>query len=481
MLGFLIIVESFFMLGAACVDFFYIENDLFSMFNSNKGFTGLIISSAITLVVGAVFFFIGFNSSKNVGLREGYSVVGLVWIFFSIFGMLPLLFGGVTDNITDAFFEAMSGFTTSGSSTIADVEVLPHSLLLWRSISQWLGGMGIVVLSLTVLPFLSVSTKLFSAETAGQTYNKLTPRIKDTARRLWGMYTLFTLILAILLYFEGMSIFDAVNHALTTMASGGYSTKNASIGHWNSPMIHYTITLFMIITGINFTCMYFAIFRQKFSKLFKDEEFKTFILIIAIFTTTIFIANSLTINPINSFSDFEQNFRESIFRTVSIITTTGFVANDHTLWTDFTLLLCILLMFSGACAGSTTGGMKIIRVLITFKNCFFELRRLLHPNAVLPLKINNKVVQNSIVSNIFAFIFLYFAFLLFGVFAFMIDGMSVKEAFMLSISSISNNCLPISGYSITPASKWIMSFLMLVGRLEFFTIVLLFSRELWKK
>ena len=470
------------MLGAACVDFFYIENSFFSMLNSNKGFTGLIISSAITLAVGVIFFFSGFKSSKNIGLREGYLIVGTVWIVFSVFGMLPLLFGGVANNVTDAFFEAMSGFTTTGFSVIPDVEVLPHSLLLWRSITPWLGAMGIVVLSLAVFPFFGIGNQLFLAETTRISFNKIAPRIKDTARRLWGMYVLLTLILAILLYLEGMGLFDAVNHALTTMASGGYSTKNASIGYWTSPSIHYTITLFMIITGINFTCMYFAIFQQKFSKLFKDEEFKTFILIIIVFTTLIFIVNLLTISSINSFADFEKNFRESIFQTVSVVSTTGYVINGHALWTNFTLLFCILLLFSGACAGSTTSGMKVIRVLITLKNCFFELRRLLHPNAVLPLKINNKVVQNSVVQNVYAFMFMFFAFLLFGIIVFMINGMSVQQAFMLSISSISNNnCLPIGEYTLSIASKWVMSFLMLIGRLEFFTIVLLFSRDLWKK
>jgi len=484
MLGFLIIVEGFFMLAAACVEFFYIENfenGLFSMIETNKGFSGLIISTAITFVVGAIFFFSGFKSPRNVGLREGYLVVGTVWIFFSLFGMLPFLFSGYVGNVTDAFFESMSGFTTTGTSAIKDIEVLPKCLLLWRSITQWLGGMGIVVFSIAILPFLGVSPQLFSAEPTGPTYNKIAPRIKDTARRLWAMYVLFTLILATLLFFEGMDLFDAVNHGLTIMSSGGYSTKNASIGHWNSPMIHYTATIFMIIAGINFTCMYFAIFQHKFSKLFKDEEFRTFILIIVVFTAIFSIINALTTSPISSISDFEKNFRESIFQVVSVTSTSGFVIADQSLFTKFTLLLCILLMFSGACSGSTTGGMKIIRVLITFKNCFYELRRLLHPNAVLPLKINNKVVQNSVVQNVYAYLFLFAAVLLLGVFALMIDGMSLKEAFMAALSSICNNSIPIGEYAASTASKWIMSFLMLVGRLEFFTIILLFSPELWKK
>ena len=483
MLGFLIIVESIFMLGSACVEFFFIENFKtdFDKLLINNGFTGLIISSAITFILGAIFFFSGFKSPKNVGLREGYLVVGVVWVFFSIFGMLPFLFSGATTSITDAFFESMSGFTTTGASVIGDIEALPRCLLLWRSVTEWLGGMGIVVFSIAVLPFLGVSPLLFSAEPTGPTYDKIAPRIKDTARRLWGMYALLTLILATLLFFEGMGVFDAVNHAFTIMASGGYSTKNANIGYWNSPMIHYTAAIFMIITGINFTCMYFAIFQRKFSKLFKDEEFRTFIFVIIIFISIVTVVNTLTIRPIANIFDFEKNFRESAFQVISIISSSGFTISDHNFFTKFTLLLCFLLMFSGACSGSTSGGMKIIRVLIMFKNCFYEIRRLLHPNAVLPLKINNKVVQNNVVLNVYAFMFLFFAFMLLGVFVFMIDGMSAREAFVSALSSISNNSPLIGDYAVSMVSKWTMSFLMLVGRLEFFTIVLLFSPELWKK
>ena len=484
MLGFLIIAEGIFMLGSACVEFFYIknfDNGLFSIIETNKGFTGLIISSAITVVVGVIFFFSGFKSPKNVGLREGYLIVGVVWIFFSLFGMLPFLFSGFINNITDAFFESMSGFTTTGSSVINDVEALPKCLLLWRSVTEWLGGMGIVVFSIAVLPFLGVSPQLFSAEPTGPTYNKIAPRIKDTARRLWGMYALLTFILAMLLFFEGMDLFDAVNHALTTLASGGYSTKNASIGYWDSPLIHYTATIFMIIAGVNFTYMYFAMFQGKVSKLFKDEEFRTFILVIMVFTALITIINALTISPITNIFDFEKNFRESIFQVVSVTSSSGFAVSDSTVFTKFTLLLIILLMFSGACSGSTTGGMKIIRVLIMFKNCYYSIRHLLHPNAVLPLKINNKVVQNNVALNVYAFMVLFFAFLLLGIFALMIDGMSLNEAFRAALTSISNNSIPIGSYTASTASKWTMSFLMLVGRLEFFTIVLLFSPELWKK
>jgi len=484
MLGFLVITEGFFMLASALVEFFYIKSgyDLFYLFNHNKGFSGLIISSAITLVAGVILFLSTFKSSKKIGLREGFLIVSMVWIFFSIFGTLPLLFGGVTDNFTDAFFESMSGFTTTGLTIVEDVEVLPHSLLLWRSVTTWLGGMGIVVLSLAILPFLGVSNQLFLAESSRISYSQIAPRIKDTARRLWGMYLLLTLILTILLYLEGMSIFDAVNHGLTTMASGGYSTKNASIGYWHSPLIHYTIVVFMIISGINFTLMYFAIFQRNFSKLFKDEEFRTFIWIIIVFTVSIFIVNFLPINTMHSASDFERNFRESIFQTVSAISTTGYTITNDTPLTSFTLLSCVLLLFSGACAGSTTSGMKIIRVLITVKNCFYEFRRLMHPNAVLPLKINNKAVPNSTVMNVYAFMFLFVFFILFGTAALMFDGLTIKEALVMSISSVSNNtCLPIGSFPLATVSKWVISFLMLIGRLEFFTIILLFVPDLWKK
>jgi trk system potassium uptake protein TrkH len=493
MLGFLIIIEGLLMLVAASVDFFYAEKNIFTsgfdfnlllQINKNNGFVALIESGAITIFFGVIFYLIGFRSSKQLGLREGYSIVSLVWIFFSIFGMLPFLFSGAVDNVTDAFFESMSGFTTTGSSFFVNVECFPHSLLLWRSLTEWLGGMGIVVLSLAILPFLGVSMQLFTAESTGVTYDKLAPRIKDTARRLWGMYAVLTLILAALLYFEGMGIFDAVNHALTTIASGGYSTKDASLAHWNSQLIHYTIILFMFLTGINYTLMYFALVQHKFSKLFKDEEFKTFFWVIIVFTIIILVVNSLTIREIHSIYDFEQNFRESLFQTVSVLSTTGFYVSDYKIWSPFVLILLVLLMCSGACAGSTTGGMKMIRVVIMFKNCRYELRRLLHPNAILPIRINNKTLQNSVTANVYAFMTLFVVLFIAGFLALLMAQMPVKEAFITSISCISNSCSTIIGgtYSTAaPAAKWIMSALMLVGRLEIFTVVLLFSKELWKK
>jgi trk system potassium uptake protein TrkH len=487
MLGFLIIVEGIFMLLASSVDFFYVKN-LNELIHNNRGFTALLLSGAITIGFGLIFYLIGFRSSKEVGVREGYSIVSLVWIFFSLFGMLPFLLSGVTGNITDAFFESMSGFTTTGSSVLADIEVLPHSMLFWRSLTQWLGGMGIVVLSLAILPFLGVSPQLFTAEASGTNVNKLSPQIKDTARRLWGLYAVLTLILAGLLYIEDMGIFDAINHALTTLASGGYSTKNNGILYWNSPLIHYTLIFFMFIAGVSFTLLYFAFAKMQFSKLFKDEEFKTYFFVLLITAFLILIIISLTSNPINSVSDLERNFRDSLFQVTAVISSSGFYIADHTQWIPLAWILILLLKFSGGMAGSTSGGMKMIRIVIMFKNCVYELKRLLHPNAVIPLRINKKVLNDTVAVNVYAFMFLFMMLLLVGFLALILAQMPVKEAFVTSLSCISNIGMSIGEFGLegnyalaTVPAKWIMSFLMLIGRLEIFTVVLLFSRDLWRK
>ncbi len=476
-LGQLLFIETLFLLVSAAIAAGYHESD----------FLPLLKASGITAIGGLIGYLTGMRSSRQIGVREGYVVVTLVWILFSLFGMLPFLFHGCIPSVTDAFFETMSGFTTTGASILTNVEALPHGLLFWRSIMQWLGGMGIVVLSLAVLPFFGGNMQLFLAEFPGPTYDKLQPRIKNTARQLWVLYIVLTCAAAITLTIGGMDFFDAVCHALTTMASGGYSTKQASIAYWDSAFIQYTIIIFMVLAGTNFALLYWAFVKRRFDKLWKDEEFKSYILMIGIFV--MLITCGLVINTdASTLAEYERAFRKSLFQVVSFVTTTGFSTTDYTIWKPAVWLLLLLLMFCGGSAGSTSGGFKVARLLLICKNSYYELKRLIHPNAVLPIRVNEHVVSDKTVSNIYAFATIYVAIIIFSTCVVAVSGISLSDSFGVVLSSISNvgptigHYGPTSSFADIPtAIKWFLSFIMLVGRLELFTVLVLFSPTFWKK
>lgn len=476
-LGFLLEIEAAFMALSSIVAFVYNESSQWAMIGS----------AGATALFGFACIMIGRGSAKQIGLRESYLIVGLVWVLFSIFGMMPFLFGKAINNVTDAFFETMSGFTTTGATILTDVDHFPKGLLFWRSLLQWLGGMGIMVFSMAVLPMFGSGMQIYAAEVTGPTYDKIQPRIKDSARKLWELYVVLTLAAFGALWAAGMGWHDAICHAFATMATGGFSTKQASIGYWSSPMIQYIIMLFMLVASINFTLLYNAVIRQQFKRLWKDEELRVFLAIIGCVALYLFVALMVT-GGLNTFGGVEHNFRDALFQTISIMTTTGFCTTDYMKWQPSLWLLLFILTALGGCAGSTSGGIKIIRLHIALKNVLFEFRRVLHPKAIMPVRINKHVVPESIVNNIHAFLMIFFILTLSCTIALLAMGMKLEEAFGASLASISNVGValgklgPSGGYASVPvAGKWLLSWLMLVGRLELFTMLLVLSPSFWRR
>jgi len=357
-IGALLMVLSGLMFTSLPFSFYFNENDS----------SALVWSAVITLLVGGVLWWFNRATDNKVAKREGYLIVTLGWLAIAVFSLLPFLLSGVFDNITNAFFESMSGLTTTGASVLTDIEAVPRGVLYWRSLTQWIGGMGIIVLTVAILPLLGIGgVELFVAEAPGPTSTKIHPRIKETAKRLWLIYVGLTILLSIILFLEGMTFFDAVNHGLTTMATGGFSTKNNSIAFYDVPLIQYTLTFFMFLAGVNYTIIYHGLTRE-FRKAWSSDEFKTYI--IAVSSLIILVTMMLQIQTDLS---FEQSFRDAAFQVVSVITTTGFVSADYTAWSPVLTMLFFLLLFVGGCAGSTSGGIKIIRHLVLIRNSILPL------------------------------------------------------------------------------------------------------------
>lgn len=483
-LGLLLILEGICMFISVPVSWFYNEHHI----------TALALSSLISFSTGGIVWIINRKTVKNIGKREGYLIVSLGWIIFSLFGSIPFILTKEIPSFTNAFFETISGFTTTGASilNIEDFDKISHGLLFWRSMTQWLGGMGIIVMSVATIPILSIGgMQLFATEVPGSISDKLHPRIAGTAKRLLGIYIIFTICEAILLRLGdtfgvgGMNTFESICHSLTTMATGGFSTNSASITNY-SPYVHYIITIFMFLAGTNFTLSYFAL-HLNFKKVWANEEFKYYIGIILLFT--ILITSKLYIDSdIKTFSSFEKAFRESGFQVVSILTTTGFVNADYTLWAPLCIILIFMLMFFGGSSGSTGGGPKIMRILLLFKNSLLELKRLKHPNAVIPVRFNKKSVHPEIVTNILAFVIIYF--LTFAISTIVMSGFGydLKTSSGSVISCLGNigpglgNVGPSGNFHyITVAGKWFLSFLMLIGRLELFTVLIILTPDFWKE
>ena len=371
-LGLLLLIEGISMVIPMGISFYYQESDT----------VALAIGSVITMITGLIAWLSTHRGDKTITKREGYIIVSLVWIMFSLFGSLPFILSGAIPTFTDAFFETISGFTTTGASILKDVEIIPHGLLFWRCMTQWLGGMGIIVLSLAVLPIFGIGgMQLFVAEVPGPTPDKFHPRVKETAKRLWGIYLIFTISEVILLLLGDVKLFDAVCHAFTTMATGGYSTKQASIAAF-SPYVQYVITIFMFLAGTNFALSYYGL-HFKFKKIFKNEEFRFYFFFLVGFTMLI-----TTFLWFGNVLPFESSFRHAVFQVVSITTTTGYVTTDYLQWAPFLVVIIFMLMFLGGSGGSTGGSIKIVRVALLIKNSALELKRLLHPNAVIPVRLN---------------------------------------------------------------------------------------------
>lgn len=473
-MGFLFFIETGFLILCSLLAVYYQESDV----------SAFLTSAAITAGAGIIASLFGKNAEKKISRRDGYVVVTFAWVFFSLFGMLPFYISGYIPHITDAFFETMSGFTTTGASILDNIESLPHGLLFWRSMTQWIGGLGIVFFTIAVLPVFGVGgVQLFAAEATGPTHDKVHPRIGVTAKWIWSIYLGLTITEIFLLLFGGMNLFDSVCHSLTTTATGGYSTKQNSIAAFNSPYIEYVITLFMFLAGINFTLLYLLFLKGNFKRLFNDTEFHWYVGTVAfftIFTTTTLIWTS----PMG----IEESFRKAIFQVVSLQTTTGFISADYMTWVPVLWTLVCIIMLFGACAGSTTGGMKCIRIAIMNRVAKNELKHIIHPNAILPVRINRQVISPTTKSTVLAFTFLYIAIILIGWIVLMLFGVGFEEAFSVVISSLGNvgpgigKCGPAYSWSGLPdAAKWVSAILMLVGRLELFTVLLLFTPGFWKK
>jgi trk system potassium uptake protein TrkH len=441
--------------------------------------------SAVTSAgIGGILWWISRKrSSDNLGKRDGYLIVTLGWLGMSLVGTLPYLFSGAIPNFTNAFFETLSGFTTTGASILDDIEALPKGIIFWRSLTQWMGGMGIIVLAVAILPLLGIGgMQLFVAEAPGLKPDKLQPRITATARRLWIIYVGLTLAEFVLLFLGGMSVFDAINHSLTTMATGGFSTKQDSIAHFNSPFIQYTIIFFMFIAGTNFTLTYFG-FKGKLKKVWANEEFRVYLL--GMFIIGVVVSGGLFFT---TDMGFEQSFRDALFQVVSIITTTGFISADYTAWGPFLTIMFFMFMFLGASAGSTAGGVKIVRHILLLKNGILELKRQIHPSAIIPVRLNKKAVSQDITSNVLAFIMIYMTIYVLSTFVMGLIGVDFVTALGSVATSLGNigpglgTVGPVHNFAHMPSiAKWFLSFLMLLGRLELFTVLILITPYFWKK
>ena len=443
------------------------------------------ISAGITAVVGVLMTF-GIHPRRNdMAKREGFLLTASVWVFFIVFGMIPFLLCSTPLSVSDAFFEAMSGFTTTGATVLESVEGLSHGILLWRCLMQWIGGMGIILFTLAVIPMLNHSggMQMFNAEVTGITHDKIRPRISQTAKGLWGIYFALTAALTVLLWVGPMDFFDSICHAFSSISTGGFSTRDDSVGAWDSPYVKSVVTIFMFLGGVNFGLL-FKVARGDFRPLWRNDVFKSYLQIILV----AYIFFVIAIVRRGLFTDISSITLDPLFQIISTITSTGLTVSNFEEWGTFVLALLFMLMFFGACAGSTSGGAKIDRLLYLLKNTRNELYRCLHPSAILSVRVNGKVVPPDIVSKVIAFLCLYVMIIMVGGIVLTAFNIPLVDAFFSSFSCLSNTGLGsgVTGYGesyvgIPEVGKWILSFLMLIGRLELFTVLILFTPGFWRK
>ena len=473
-IGLLVVIEAAFMLIPMITSLIYGENDY-------KAFA---ITIGITLFVGALMMCIR-PSRTEMGKREGFLLTALTWVVFSGFGMIPFMIGDSKMTISDAFFEAMSGFTTTGATVMASIDHFSNGIHIWRCLMQWIGGMGIILFTLAVIPMLNHSggMQMFNAEVTGITRDKLRPRISQTAKGLWLVYIVLTIILVGLLWLGPMNFFDSICHALSTMSTGGFSTRNESIGAWDSPYVKSVVTLFMFLGGVNFALLFKAA-TGHVGELWKSEVFRTYVYVVA-GMMVLFVASIVANNQVH---DWQSVTIDPLFQIVSTITSTGLTVGNFENWGSFVIALTFLLMFFGASAGSTSGGAKIDRILFLVKNIRNEIYRCLHPNAICTVRVNGKVLSIELVNKVIAFLCIYVLLIVFGGIILTAIGIPLVDAFFSAFSCIGNTGLgaDVTGYGgsydiIPDMGKWVLALLMLMGRLELFTVLLLFSRTFWRK
>ncbi|MFQ6606251.1 MAG: TrkH family potassium uptake protein [Fidelibacterota bacterium] len=451
----------------------------------------LLLTTVGTIVIGLPIWLLT-RKHRSLTNRDGFAIVTFSWILTAFVGALPFYLTGVIPNITDAFFEAMSGVTTTGASILGNpatlshlpngIESLPRSMLYWRSFIQWIGGMGIIVFYIAILPLLGVGgVQLFRAEVPGPVADKIRPRVRETAKALWLVYVGITGVEILLLHMGGMGWFDAICHGFTTMPTGGFSTKNASIGHFESGFIHYVIILFMLLAGINFS-LHFKALTGDVKSYFRDREFLGYITIALVVTGIIFITRTTETGQVS-----EKHFREALFQTVSILTTTGYTTANYEIWSVIAQFLILAMMFIGGMGGSTGGGMKIIRFLLLIKYASLETRRMLHAHAIIPIRIGNRYISEDVIRNTLGFFLIYISIFVLATLLLTAMNINLESAMGAAASALGNigpglgDFGPMDNYALLPAAgKWILSFCMLLGRLELFTVMVLFSRLFWK-
>lgn len=483
-LGILLFIEASLMMLCQVVSWIYAE-----------GMKAFVPPICLSVVLGLVGILLGKHAGKSMGRKDGYLVVSTVWLLFSLIGMLPFLLDGSIPDVASAFFETMSGFTSTGATIIDDLDSMPRGLLFWRSVTQWVGGIGIVFFTIAILPAFGVGeVKLFAAESTGPLHDKVHPRISVAAKWIGGIYVILTVLCTICLLLAGMDLFDAINYSFCTTATGGYGTHSALLHEvYNSPAIEYVLIFFMFVSGVNYTLIYYTILKGRIKQFFSDAEFRCYLIIVlaASLACTFLL---LLDDPLH---DVELAMRQSLFTVISLQTTTGLATYDYTIWPVQLMPILLFVMFAGACSGSTSGGFKCIRLSIVYRVLRNEFTRILHPRAVTPVRLNGSLINSSIVQTLIGFVALFVMALFFGAFVLALCGVDPNdvhpnfdyyEAFGIAMSSVSNvgpgmgYYGPVHSWSIlSPLAKYVCSFLMLIGRLEIFPIMIIFTSNFWKK